>query len=519
MREQEFLNYLVDTKCITSLHSLQIKNATQTTPIMASLLSGSIIDAGSVAEALARFLGLSTVGTLSSYSLDDALYSMDTKVIDLYGIAPVNYRGDTSSKMLLVTNPLSDECDSYIESHSSLRGYTKVICTRDFLKSFIQMHKEFIKGLAEGTLTISTRDEALLTLRKIISTAHESRASDIRIYPLKDMGEVVLSIDGDLFQMMQLSKDLYTRLCKTLVTSDFVKIEGFNESIPRVGIVRLTVNNIDYELRLNLLPTLNGLDINMRFLFDENYKLDSLGLSPMHLKTISGLTEKRNGLVLIVGPVGSGKSTTLYSVLETQRLIKTICTIEHPVEHKMPGIAQLNVSESLSFSDGIKSFLRHNCDIVAVGEIRDPDVAHDTIVAADTGHLTISTLHAPNELSTIARLRGLSISNIEIADNVIAVVSQRLIKRVCPKCGGAGCDYCNQRGTYGRLALTGILCMDDNMREGILANESMFELKQRLTPNNYLSAEAELEYFKDNQLIPLNIYESVKRTGDYLRTI
>jgi type IV pilus assembly protein PilB len=287
------------------------------------------------------------------------------------------------------------------------------------------------------------------------------------------------------------------------------KLDIAERRLPQDGRIELNLNNAPIDLRVAVLPTMFGESVVMRVLDRGNVQLslDKVGLREDDLEKVRGLITKPNGIVIVTGPTGSGKTTTLYAALNELNDISTkILTAEDPVEYDIAGLiqCQVNHEQELTFAKLLRSFLRQDPDIILVGEIRDLETAQIAIQASLTGHLVFSTLHTNDAPSSILRLIDLGVESFLITATLEASVAQRLVRRVCSKCKetytpneeqlmelsmrpsdvanytftrGKGCETCNKTGYKGRLALYEIMALDDVLRELIMTQASTAVLK------------------------------------------
>jgi type IV pilus assembly protein PilB len=332
----------------------------------------------------------------------------------------------------------------------------------------------------------------------IILTAYQSRASDIHIEPFERKINVRYRIDGVLqdapinFPLSYLPA-IISRIKIMTVSMDITERRR-----PQDGRIKLTISGKPIELRVNIIPTIFGESCVIRILDRTSLVLDleELGFTPENLEKFKKSLSKPYGLILVCGPTGSGKTTTLYSALNTiNSQEKKILTIEDPVEYNLDGIIQLNVNPEigLNFASALRAFLRQDPDIIMVGEIRDNETATIAMEAALTGHLVFSTLHTNDAPSAIARLSEMGIPNYLIASSIECILAQRLIRKICPNCHtpiapqkeliellvnykidlvqtakGQGCKICNFTGFKGRTGIYELLTIDEEMREFIL---------------------------------------------------
>lgn len=313
----------------------------------------------------------------------------------------------------------------------------------------------------------------------------EMRASDIHIEPFEKEIRIRYRVDGELTTINTLGIEslapLITRI-KILANLNIAE-----KRIPQDGRIITKIGNTDVDLRVSILPTVNGEKVVIRILNRDNYKLgkEHLGLSKANLRKLNNIISNPHGIVLVTGPTGSGKSTTLYTILsELNSSNVNIITVEDPVEYTLDGINQVNVNTKagLTFASGLRSILRQDPDIIMIGEIRDEETAQIAIKAAITGHLVLSTLHTNDAPSSITRLVDMGVEPYLVASSVVGVVAQRLVRKICPHCKeeyeaseyerkiltgssegnlklyrGAGCGHCNNTGYIGRTGVYEIM--------------------------------------------------------------
>ncbi|MGQ0766615.1 MAG: ATPase, T2SS/T4P/T4SS family [Gemmatimonadota bacterium] len=323
------------------------------------------------------------------------------------------------------------------------------------------------------------------------------RASDVHLESAEEGVNVVYRIDGVLRHSSTLPRALGVPLESRIKIMSGLDIA--DRLRPQDGRARVQIDGKRVDLRVSTLPASNGEKVVIRIL-DRSatvLALDSLGLSEHDFERIQALVNLREGIVLVTGPTGSGKTTTLYSALKTiQTRGVNVVTVEDPVEYKLPGVVQVQVNEKagLTFAAALRSILRQDPDVVLVGEIRDLETARIAIQASLTGHLVLSTLHTIDAASSVARLLDIGIESYKIGAALKGVIAQRLVRRLCPDCSqpdrrelpgrlrkhlspnaklhhGAGCEKCGQTGYRGRLALMEVLVSDANLERRIAAGE------------------------------------------------
>lgn len=337
-------------------------------------------------------------------------------------------------------------------------------------------------------------------VNSLILDAYQQNASDIHIEPQEDITRIRFRVDGDLQLYNEVSSEIHQHI------STRIKIvSGMNiaeKRIPQDGSFQFKSEFLVVDIRVSALPTPYGEKIVMRLLgADRNisYELSSLGLSEQTRETIAKVLHLPHGILLVSGPTGSGKTTTLYSMLsQLADVKKAIITIEDPIERKFNGITQVQVNPraGLTFAGGLRSILRQDPDTIMIGEIRDSETAQIAIRAAITGHFVLSTIHTNDALSTVERLVDMGVEPYLVASSVKCVMSQRLVKKICPYCKekyeveqadnlllqtelktahrGKGCSHCNNTGYTGRTAVFEIVLIDASLQR-MISNKAGIE--------------------------------------------
>ena len=327
----------------------------------------------------------------------------------------------------------------------------------------------------------------------MIGEAIEKRASDIHIEPFEKEFRVRFRVDGVLFNQEAPPRELKAAVISRLKL--MAKLNIAERRLPQDGRIKIKVLGRDVDLRVSTLPTLYGESVVMRLLdrsAGDFYDLRRLGFDDHMLSRMEYFTSLPHGIFLVTGPTGSGKSTTLYSALKRINLPdKKIITIEDPVEYQMDGINQIHVNPQigLTFASGLRHIVRQDPDVIMVGEIRDRETADIAIRAALTGHLVFSTLHTNDAPSAITRLVEMGVENYLITSSVVAVLAQRLVRVICPRCKtpagtalspegvmvdtfrGAGCAECSGRGYVTRMGIFEMMDLNDEIRKLIMKNE------------------------------------------------
>ena len=356
-----------------------------------------------------------------------------------------------------------------------------------------------------GNLEDLAQEKGIIQLvNLIIENAVRDRASDIHIEPEETAVRVRYRIDGVLYE-----KELIPVRMKAAVTSRIKLLASMNiaeRRLPQDGRIEGRFGNKEIDIRVSTVPTVYGESIVMRLLDREAsfITLEELGFDKLLLDTYASLIKRPYGMILITGPTGSGKSTTLYASLDRINTPdKKIITVEEPVEYLMQGISQINVRPKigLTFASGLRHIVRQDPDIIMVGEIRDLETASIAIHAALTGHLLFSTLHTNDAPSAITRLADMGVEHYLVSSTLVGVMAQRLVRRICPDCKvpypikddikeefgfqvdhlwhGQGCENCSNTGYRGRIAIFELLTISDEIREMITEKASSRELREK----------------------------------------
>jgi type IV pilus assembly protein PilB len=339
-------------------------------------------------------------------------------------------------------------------------------------------------------------------LNLVLLQAIRDKASDIHFEPFEDEFKMRYRIDGVLYEMVPPPRHIAMAIASRIKVMANLNIA--ERRLPQDGRIELMVGGNPVDLRVAVLPTMFGESVVMRVLDRSNVRLDldRVGLRDDELATIRQLIQKPNGIIIVTGPTGSGKTTTLYSALnELNTIDSKILTAEDPVEYDIDGLiqCQINTDIGLTFARCLRSFLRQDPDIILVGEIRDLETAQIAVQSSLTGHLVFSTLHTNDAPSAIARLMDLGLEPFLITATLEAIVGQRLVRRICENCKeefhpteemlmeldlrpqdvegrvffyGKGCDYCNNTGYRGRLGIFEVMVLEDDIRDLIMQRAS-----------------------------------------------
>lgn len=350
-------------------------------------------------------------------------------------------------------------------------------------------------------------------LNSILMNAFSSNVSDIHIEPFEKETIVRMRIDGMLIESMRLQKTLHSAL--VVRTKILAGLDISEKRIPQDGHFVVTINGERMNLRVSIVPTVRGEKIVMRFL-NSNTPIDyaaTFGMNEVNYQKMLHMMDNPNGIIYVTGPTGSGKTTTLYMIMEKLAARNVnIITIEDPVEKPLNKINQMQVNNvaGLTFESGLRAILRQDPDIIMVGETRDAETASISVRAAITGHLVVSTLHTNDAISTIVRLEDMGIEPYMVSNSVVGIVAQRLVKKVCPHCAkkvlasendqrimgkkiqyvsqAQGCPSCHQTGYRGRIAIHEMIIIDKTVKRMIAEKRDIQDIFDYIKENqNYSS--------------------------------
>jgi general secretion pathway protein E len=345
----------------------------------------------------------------------------------------------------------------------------------------------------------------------LITRAVESRASDIHIEPFEDELNVRYRIDGVLHETESVPKKLQAAIVSRIKI--MAKLNIAERRLPQDGRIRLKVGPIEVDLRVSTIPILHGESVVMRILQKEGIviDLDKLGFPARTLTVFNQLIRKPNGIFLVTGPTGSGKTTTLYGALDKiNSPDKKIITVEDPIEYQLKGVNQIQVKAQigLTFANTLRHIVRQDPDIIMIGEIRDLETAEIAIQSALTGHMVFSTLHTNDAPSSITRLLDMGVENFLLSSTIRGILAQRLVRYICPSCKepdtssadreelaklgfetdvplfrGAGCERCAYTGYYGRAGIFELLPIDEDIRKLILQASDSNQVRELARKN------------------------------------
>ncbi|SMC19559.1 type IV pilus assembly protein PilB [Desulfacinum hydrothermale DSM 13146] len=496
----------------------------------AVLIRKGLIDEKILAEFLAKQFRVPVVNPAAKEIPKKVLELLPLQVIQKYQVVPLALVGNTlhlatpDPGNLFVIDDVRFITQKNVRVHVAPEGLIQQ--TLEHLNAGSQESLEEVMGMIQEETgdvdLVESSDEIDLAnlenaageapvvklVNLILLDAIRKKASDIHVECYEKKMRVRYRIDGVLYEVMnppfQLRNAIISRL-KIMSRLDIAE-----RRLPQDGRIKLRAKGGEMEFRVSVLPTLFGEKVVLRLLDKSNLQLDmtKLGFEPKQLDAFREAIYRPYGMVLVTGPTGSGKTTTLYSALsELNQVSHNISTAEDPVEFSLPGINQVQVHESigLNFAAALRSFLRQDPDIIMVGEIRDFETAEVAIKAALTGHLVLSTLHTNDAPSTVNRLLNMGVEPFLVASAVNLILAQRLARKVCPECKveeevrpealldlgvpeqevgtfkcyrGRGCMACSNTGYRGRIALYEVMPMTDPIRDLVLVGASASEIKE-----------------------------------------
>jgi type IV pilus assembly protein PilB len=447
--------------------------------------------------------------TVQSYQVVPIEYNPRSKRLKIAMKSPDNFRAVDDLRLLMGFNvdavvAEGAQIDVLIKKHyakgESLENVVGDLAKDDKFKALAGKSNQSIDIDTVADLAGDNKVVKLLNL--VLLQAIKDRASDIHFEPFEHEFKMRYRIDGVLYEMTPPPKHLgpaITSRVKVMANLDIAE-----RRLPQDGRIELNISGAPVDLRVSVLPTMHGESVVMRVLDRSNVqlKLDRIGLREEDLAGFRRLINRPNGIVIVTGPTGSGKTTTLYAALAELNDIETkILTAEDPVEYDIDGLCQcqVNVETETTFARLLRSFLRQDPDIILVGEIRDLETGNIAVQASLTGHLVLSTLHTNDAPSSILRLLDLGLESFLLTATIEGIVAQRLVRTICPKCReqyepreeelmelgllpediggrklfrGKGCDNCHGSGYRGRLAIFEIMGMNDTLRDMVMKKAS-----------------------------------------------
>ena len=330
---------------------------------------------------------------------------------------------------------------------------------------------------------LEARDDApiIRMLNALLSQAVREGASDIHVEPFESYSVVRFRVDGTLRDVVRPPRGLHPALVSRIKI--MANLDIAEKRLPQDGRIMLRLGGRPVDVRVSTLPTGHGERAVLRLLDKERGRLEpeKLGLAPDTLATLDRLVKQPHGIVLVTGPTGSGKTTTLYAMLSRlDPASANIMTVEDPIEYDLEGIGQTQVNAriDMNFARALRAILRQDPDIIMIGEIRDLETAQIAVQASLTGHLVLATLHTNDSAAAVTRLLDMGIEPFLLSSSLLGILAQRLLRKLCQDCRGAGCPTCGQVGYLGRTGVYELLEIDDALRAAIHAGEGEQRLRE-----------------------------------------
>lgn len=400
------------------------------------------------------------------------------------------------------------QIDRYVDSIAFAKSTTEAL---DALKP--DGESEASDEMAEIAENDVVNNPSVRLVDSIIKEAVPYRASDIHIEPFEKVVKVRYRVDGDLQERAEFPIASYSAICARIKIMAGLDIA--ERRVPQDGRIDMVIGGKEFDFRVSSLPTMFGEKFVIRVLDKTSFRFtrEDLGFTEAENLYIDKMLGKPHGIILLTGPTGCGKSTTLYSFLkEVNTPEVNIVTVEDPVEYVMSGInqTQVNPKANMTFATALRSILRQDPDIIMIGEMRDEETAEIAVRAAITGHLVFSTLHTNDATGAITRLEDMGVADYLVADALVGVIAQRLVKRLCPECRRAGftnqqemqilgidkpiniyrpqgCQFCNGTGYKGRVAVHEIMYMNENMRNAVSREKNLEVLRDLARQNGMVT--------------------------------
>jgi len=514
--------------------ALEIQKAGRKVPIGQLLVELGYITQRDVQEGLAAQAGMEYVDLKGFEIPENAVSVIPSANVRIFGVVPIDY--NERSKRLKIALKSPDNFRA-VDDIRLLLGVTvdAVVGEADIIDQLIEKHYSKAESLSDAVSDLAS-DEKLMSLAAggnagdqarqleaeieasgdnkvvkllnlVLLQAIKDKASDIHFEPFEDEFKMRYRIDGVLYEMVPPPATLGTAITSRIKV--MANLDIAERRLPQDGRIALEIEGAAIDLRVAVLPTMHGESVVMRLLDRSNVELslDRVGLDEKDLADVRYLIGRPNGIVIVTGPTGSGKTTTLYAALSELNDVGTkLLTAEDPVEYDIDGLCQVQVNPEvgLTFPAALRSFLRQDPDVILVGEIRDKPTAEISVQASLTGHLVLSTLHTNDAPSSIVRLIDLGLERFLLAATIEGIVAQRLTRTICPKCRetyvpaeeellelgltpesvqgktfarGKGCDNCHGSGYKGRMGIFEIMMLDDESRELILNEASTSALR------------------------------------------
>lgn len=495
-----------------------------------TLIQGGFITEGQLIDALRMQLGIEFVDLTKTVIQPEMVDQIPKNMAKKYGVIPVKLEKD--HLYLAMSDPLNFMAIEEVRAATrkkiipmiaSENGVEHAIANlygnEGAARAIAQMRQE--AGFVEQEETENNSESEVASaptirlVNSIIERAVVEGASDIHLEPSEGDMNIRMRVDGRLHSMLQVPRDLQDSVVSRMKIMGHMDIA--ERRIPQDGRAEIRIKSNDIDLRLSTLPTIYGEKIVIRLLNREAALLDrdGIGIQADDSKKMDRLLQHNSGVILLVGPTGSGKSSTMYTMIkELNQDTVNLITLEDPVEYHIDGITQVQINEKtgMTFANGLRAILRQDPDIICVGEIRDGETAEIAMRAAMTGHLVISTLHTEDAISAIDRLRDMGVEPYLIAAGLRGIISQRLVRKICPNCKeayepaddkmeligfgpenkhtfyhGKGCPLCFHSGYRGRTGVFEFLMMNEKIRTCITETTDKQTLRKVIHESDFVS--------------------------------
>jgi len=519
------LDILLQERIITpeqaELAKAKAAEASQT--VETALGALKIVTADQLTEAKARLLGVPFISLATTSFSPEAIALVPRAVVERFHVIPFLYDDKTKTLSVAMSDPADLDALQFVRQKTGLTIKTFAATPTDVANAIETQYRQELVGevgkAIKETESLQTKIKVVdsskigeiikeAPIAKIVATILEyavnSRASDVHIEPLEDRVRVRYRIDGILYDRLSLPKSVQEAVLSRIKVLSEMKID--EHRTPQDGRFNFKVGNQEVDLRISVLPTAHGEKIVMRLLRKSGGipTLQELGLNGVALKNLETAMLRPHGIIIVCGPTGSGKTTTLYAVLEKLNTTRVnILSLEDPVEYEMPGVnqVQINPAVGLTFASGLRAFLRQDPNIILVGEIRDKETTDLALQAALTGHLVFSTLHTSNAAGALPRLIDLGAEGFLLASTMTALVGQRIVRKICihckeaytpapqiveelksilgvyfPKTGdiklykGKGCNECGDSGYIGRVGIFEVMPVTEKIGQLVLSH-------------------------------------------------
>lgn len=532
--DQSVLDVLLSQKLLTQVQvdAVKVKSAQSGMGPVSTLQSMNLVPAEKIIEAQAKLIGVPYISLATTAFSPMAISFLPRAVVERFNLIPFSYDEKEKILSIAMADPVDLEALAFVRQKTGLTIKSFAASPPEVKNAIEQQYRQELVGEVGKAIketeefnapkrTVDSKQIAQIIqeapIAKIVSTILEfavnSRASDVHIEPQEDRVRVRYRIDGILYDKLSLPKNVQSSLVSRIKILAELKID--EHRIPQDGRFNFKTEDQEVDLRVSTVPTVKGEKIVMRLLRKSGGipTLPELGMAGISLKHLEQAMLRPHGIILVCGPTGSGKTTTLYAVLSRLNTTRVnIASLEDPVEYEIPGVnqVQINPPVGLTFASGLRAFLRQDPNIILVGEIRDKETTDLAIQAALTGHLVFSTIHTSSAAGALPRLIDLGAEAFLIASTVNAIVGQRIVRKICKHCKesyqpptelvtemrkilgklfpeekevtlfrGKGCAECNHLGYQGRIGIYEVLSATDKIARLIIQREDATAIEKQ----------------------------------------